>query len=145
MNAGPALLALLLAAPAAAQISIDSHGIRTGDTSIDATGVHTRGTTVDRHGVRTGGGGRVINGNHLTQRIDCAGGALTVNGNANRLTLANCRTITVAGNHNIIAARFASPGRLTVTGNDDQVTYSVAPRVSVAVSNVGSRSRIDRN
>lgn len=151
MNVSPMLLLFVLAAPAMAQVTIDSHGVRTGDTTIDATGVHTRGGTVDASGVRgarprSNGGalGRLIDGNHITQRVDCRGGALTVEGNHNNLTVANCRAVTVAGNHNIVNARFDMSGRLAVEGNYNQATYSAAPRASVSVSNDGNRSTVTR-
>lgn len=137
--------ALLLATSAVAQVTIDSHGVRTPGTRIDASGVHTAGTNIDATGVHTGGaGGRVINGNHTMQRIDCAGGGLTVNGNHNQLDVVNCRTVAVAGNYNAVSAHFSAPGRLTVAGNHDAVTYSTAPRVAVAVSNVGTGSAVTR-
>lgn len=143
-----ALIAALATVSATAQVRIDSHGIRTGDTVIDATGIHARGASVDATGVHRGpvarGGERVIVDNNLVQQIDCGGGSLSVNGNHNRLTLANCRAVSVPGNHNIITARFAAPGSLTVAGNFDQITYSTAPRVAVAVSNVGNRSSVTR-
>lgn len=143
-----ALLALpmLLGAPAVAQVTIDSRGVRAGGTTIDATGVHQRGARVAAADVHARGGarGRVVDGNRLTQRIDCAGGTVTINGNANDLAIANCRSVTVAGNRNQVAVRFGVPGRLTVLGNGDRVTYSAPPRVPVTVSNVGTRSTVTR-
>lgn len=137
--------ALFLAAPAGAQVAIDSHGIRTPGATVDASGIRTNGTRVDADGIHPGDrGGRVINTNNGVARIDCAGGALTVNGNGNRLTVANCRAVTVAGNHNTLTARFPASGRLTVLGNWDQVSYTAGPRVTVAVSNIGTRSSVTR-
>lgn len=143
------VLTLLIAAPATAQVTIDSHGVRSGGTVIDASGVHTPRTSVTATGIhggaaRAGGGGTVVNGNGATRRIDCGGGGLTINGNRNNLTVANCRSVTVAGNRNTVAVGFAGPGRLSVVGNGDQVTYTAPPRTAVAVSNVGTRSSVAR-
>lgn len=141
------LALILLAAPAAvtAQVTIDGRGIRAGGTTIDATGVHTHGTDITRSGVTAGRGqGIVINTNEQQRRIDCGGSTLTVNGNDNRFTVVNCRTVHVMGNDNVIDARFAAPGRLTVMGNDDHVTYTPAPHVAVSVNNMGADSTVTR-
>ena len=141
-----ALLLLAAPLPAVAQVTIDSHGIRAGGTTIDATGVHARGTDITARGVRTGrsAGSKVINTDDLHQHIDCAGGDLTVNGNDNDLSVANCRAVVVAGNDNIVDVRFAAPGQLTVAGNDDRVTYAHAPHIAVSVNNVGNDSTVSR-
>ena len=142
------ILTLMIAVPAAAQMSIDSHGVRSGGTVIDATGVHTPGTSVDARGVHTGrvagGRGTIVNGNGATRQVDCRGGALTVNGNNNDLRIANCRAISVAGNRNQLTIRFAGPGRISVAGNGDTVTYTAPPRTTVGISNVGTRSSVTR-
>lgn len=141
------LFAVLLFAaplPATAQVTIDSHGLRAGGTVIDATGVHTRGATVDAAGVHTRAAARTITANHLVRQIDCGGGTLTVNGNSNQLTVTGCRTVTIAGNENVIQARFDAPSTLTVAGNRDSVTYAAAPHIAVSVSNVGTRSSVTR-
>ncbi len=141
-----ALLLLAAPLPALAQVSIDAHGIRAGGTTIDATGVHARGANITARGVRAArpGGGRVINTNDLHQHINCAGGDLTVNGNDNQLTVANCRAVVVAGNDNVVDVRFAAPGQLTVAGNDDRVSYTHMPHVAVSVTNVGNDSTVSR-
>ena len=136
-------LILLFAAPAAAQVTIDSHGVRSGGTVIDATGVHSAGGSVTRTGIHAAGGrGVTLDTNGATRRINCGGGALTVNGNRNDLTVTNCHAVTIAGNGNTVAIRFAGAGRLSVVGNDDQVTWSAPPRTAVAVTNVGTRSSV---
>lgn len=145
----PVLLLLLLAGPAAAQVTIDSHGVRSRGTVIDSTGVHTAGASIDGRGIRTGrarGGGRgaVVNGNGATRRIDCGGGGLTINGNQNRLSVSNCRAVTVAGNRNIVAVRFIGAGQIDVVGNGDTVTFSAPPRTRIGVSNVGTRNSVTR-
>ena len=142
------VLTVMVAVPAAAQVSIDSHGVHSGGTVIDGTGVHTPGGSVDARGVHTGraagGRGTVVNGNGATRQVDCGGGALTINGNNNDLRIANCRAVTVAGNRNHIAIRFAGAGRISVMGNGDAVTYTAPPRTAVGISNVGTRSSVTR-
>ncbi|WP_425228212.1 DUF3060 domain-containing protein [Sphingomonas sp.] len=123
--------------------------MRSGGTVIDATGVHTGRTSVTGHGVSThgrarGGAGIVIDTNHGDRAADCGGGALTVNGNHNRLRVANCRLVSVPGNWNELTIAFASPGRLDVEGNNDTIRWRAPRGVSVAVSNVGTRTSVTR-
>ena len=152
-NATSATLVLvgtgLWASAASAQVSIGPNGIRSGDTVIDNRGVHTRNAEVTASGVRTrrlggaqGGIGIVTNGNRRS--VDCRGGALSIDGNRNRVQAANCRAVTVAGNDNVVTVSFAGRGALSVPGNRNQVRYRAAPRGAVAVSNLGNRNAVSR-
>lgn len=136
----------LLAAAASAQTTIDSHGIRSGNARIDATGVHTASGSVDAGGVHAASAGRGVtiltNGNKRS--VDCGGRGLTVNGNGNLLTVANCRTVVVAGNANLLSVRYDRPGRLSVIGNRNQVSWRAPRAVPVSVGNVGIRNRVSR-
>ena len=126
-----------------AQIAVGANGIRSGTTVIDAGRVHTATADIGSHGVRTHGstlGGTTIRGNGQTRTIDCGGSALTLDGNANHLTLSGCSTILVNGNMNEIAARFGRPGRLSIMGNRNRIGWHAAPRTHVAVSDLGNRN-----
>lgn len=139
------LLALLLVLPAAsaAQVRIGPNGIHSGDTAIDATGVHTDGADVTTSGVRTNGrGGVVIVTNGGTRSVDCHGGRLTLNGNRNRLDVANCTALTIAGNDNEVAARFAGSGTIAVPGNHNRIAWRAAPRANVSVNNLGTGNAV---
>ena len=112
------------AAPAIAQVSIDSHGVRSGNVRIDSTGVHSGNTHVTGRGVgvRGGRGDTTINGNDATRTVDCGGGALTVNGNRNRITARECRDITLAGNRNQVRwHREAGRTAVSNVGNGNRV------------------------
>ncbi len=87
-----ALAGMTVAASALGQVSIGPNGIRSGNTVIDAGGVHANGTEVTGRGVHVGGGhGTVIRGNGGHRRVDCGGGELAVEGNANHLSVNDCR------------------------------------------------------
>lgn len=146
MRAVVVLSAALIAAAAPAQTVIDSHGIRANGVRIDGTGVHTGAGSVDRGGVHAAGAGRgvtiVTNGNK--RAVDCGGRGLTINGNGNLLTVANCRTVVVGGNGNLLSVRYDAPGRLSVIGNRNQVSWRASRRIAVSVSNAGTRNRVAR-
>lgn len=138
---------LLLAIPAiaTAQVRIGPNGIRSGDTTIDARGVHTAGADVTAAGVQARrDGGTTILSNGQNRSIDCHGGRLTVNGNRNRLTVANCTAVTIAGNGNTVAARFAAPGSISIPGNRNQVTWQARAGIRVGVSAMGTANAIVR-
>ena len=112
-------LLVSLAVPAAAQVSIDASGIRSGNTRIDASGVHVGGP--DHR--RGGGGDTTINGNDGDRTVRCGGGRLTVNGNRNRITALDCGSIVLSGNRNRLRYRNGT-GRTGVTnvGNGNSVS-----------------------
>jgi hypothetical protein len=139
------LVLLALATPAAAQVSIGPGGIRSGDTVIDERGVHTNGVDVGGGGVRTGGGrGTIVSTNGGRRSLSCGGGALTVNGNANRLNVRDCARVTVNGNRNIVDVSFGRTGRLGVFGNRNQVRWSAPPRAQVSISSPGTGNTVRR-
>jgi len=141
----PLAIALFGAVPVAAQVSVGPDGIRSGGTRIDATGIHAEGTDVTAAGVAENGrGGTVIRTNGQTRTVDCDGGRLTVNGNANHLTVRRCSAVTVNGNANHLNAAFAADGRLSVMGNRNTVAWSAPPRVRVAVASPGTRNSVTR-
>ena len=145
IRAFPPLLLLVLPAAVMAQVSIGPDGIRSGGTRIDAGGVHAPGAEVTAAGVRSGtGGGTVILTNGGTRSVDCHGGRLTVDGNANRLDVVRCATVTVAGNDNVVTARFDAPGRIGVPGNRNRITWRAGPRIQVQVSTLGNRNAVAR-
>lgn len=125
-------------------VSIDSRGVRTGGTTVDARGVRAGNTVVDAGGVRTGGGGRVIRINGGRRAVDCAGGALTLDGNANHFSVANCRSVTVDGNNNVLDVSFGAAGRLATMGNSNAVTWHAPRGARVAVSDLGTRNAVSR-
>ena len=82
--------------------------------------------------------------NGRTRSIDCGGKALTLEGNSNHLRLTHCSAILINGNSNVVTARFDEPGRITVNGNRNAVSWSAPPQVRVSASNVGTRNSVVR-
>jgi hypothetical protein len=68
------------------------------------------------------GGSLTINNNNVHQEADCSGGAATVGGNGNTLTLKNCSLITVNGNDNSVTALGAAS--LVLNGNQNQIQWT---------------------
>ena len=144
-----AALIAAAAVPVAAQVSVGPHGVRSGNTVVDGTGVHTGTTSVTSGGVSVRGAprrgsGTTIRTNGNRRSVDCAGGALEVDGNANHLTVTGCTAVTVNGNVNELRIDYPASGRLDVMGNRNRVTWRAAPGVRVAVSAPGTRNVVTR-
>ena len=74
-------------------------------------------------------GSVVVDKNNVTKTYDCAGGAASINGNRNILTLSNCSQVSVAGNYNQITLSGDSPD-LSVPGNDNHVVAGNVKKIS---------------
>lgn len=138
---------IVAAAPAAAQTRIDSSGIHAPGVTIDGRGVRTADTAVDAAGVHVrapAGSVRVIDTNGGSGPVDCRGGALTLNGNANRFTVTNCRSVVVNGNRDTLDVAFAGPGALSVQGNHDAVTWRAPRGAAVSVRTAGDHDTVVR-
>ena len=92
--------------------------------------------------MRAGPPGIVVRADWRTGTLDCAGGDIAIDGRANRLTLANCQRVTVDGNSNRLTIAFARPGNISLLGDHNHVTWSAAPALEVALSNIGRDNRI---
>ena len=142
-----AALSLALAGPAAAQV-IDANGVRAGGVVIDSRGVHAPGADISARGVRARegggrrGGGLTVVRNRVVATMDCRGGEAEILGNRNRLTLENCRRLSVPGNRNEITVSLVGPAEISVMGNDDAVRYRTPPGVRARVSVMGSGAKV---
>ena len=142
-----AVLALVAFSGAAgAQTRVGPDGITAPGVRIDAAGIHTGSTEVTANGVGVVNrrGTIAVRTNGATRTIDCGGGRLSVEGNRNRLTIANCRAVSVLGNHNVAAVRYTVSGSLLVAGNDNMVRWASPRTVRVGVSAPGSRNTVAR-
>ena len=99
-----------------------------------------------------------VTGNKQSGTKDCAGGAATIAGNSNTLTLKNCATVSVMGNKNTLTLEGTSklevPGNnntvnagtvssINTMGNDNTDTYTPgAGGKKPSISNLGSRNKI---
>lgn len=137
------LLAVTLAVPAGAQTRIDASGIHAPGVSIDSHGIRRGGARVDAAGVRAGDG-RVIRTNGNTRAVDCGGGALTLDGNANRFAVAHCSPVTINGNDNVLDVALRSGDELATLGNRNAVNWHAPRGARVAVNTLGNRNRISR-
>ena len=140
-------IAAMCVEPALAQVSVGPDGVRSGSTRIDSMGVHTPGADVTSAGERARSGSRggtIVRTNGGRRAIDCGGHSLQLDGNSNQFEVANCSPVTINGNGNVVAARFASSGRLSVIGNRNRVTFSALRGVRVGTSNLGTRNVISR-
>ena len=73
----------------------------------------------------------VIDDNNKQQIRDCAGAAISVVGNANRLVLTGyCRSISVSGSDNQVVAELEDNGELSVQGAGNTVAWSSPNAVS---------------
>jgi hypothetical protein len=131
---------------ATAQVSVGPNGVRSNGTIIDSTGVHTPGVDVTNAGIhsRSPAGGVVVRTNGGRRSIDCIGGSLRVDGNRNTFNVVRCARVTINGNSNVVSARFARAGQMSVMGNRNQVTVSSPAMVRVGVSNLGTRNSVSR-
>jgi hypothetical protein len=67
----------------------------------------------------------VVSGSRQTGTRDCSGGAAIIDGNDADLKLQNCKTLTVNGNGNRVAA--GAVEAMTVLGNRNSVTWTAGP------------------
>jgi len=139
------LILVLTAASATGQVRVDGTGVSAPGMRVDASGVHTGEADEISLGVGQSGG-TTINTNGNTRTVDCGGGALTVNGNSNRLTVAHCSRVTIAGNGNVAVVAFSHTGsRLFVPGNRNTVTWNAPRDVRVSASAPGTRNSVKRS
>lgn len=86
-----------------------------------------------------------VGGNGGTLTRDCARRDASVGGNQNTLRLTgNCRTLAVSGNRNTVRVELAPGAPLTVSGNDNVVSWTqrlAGPPPTITDS--GSRNRIE--
>lgn len=98
-----------------------------------------------------------ITGTGIKGTRNCGGGKASVVGNKSRLTLKNCKTVTVdgnahkltlvgtaklvvRGNKNVVkAGKVAS---ISVMGNRNTVTYTKRPKRKTKVSNLGNGNKV---
>lgn len=141
-----ALVTLLFATSTTAQVRVDGTGVRTPGVRVDSSGVHTGNTDVTSRGVSVGrGGGTTIDTNGQHRSVSCGGGALTVNGNRNDLTISDCSRVTIAGNSNVASVDYRGPrGSLFVPGNRNSVRWHAGARTRVSASAPGTKNSVSR-
>lgn len=88
--------------------------------------------------------GQVLAGNDLRETMACKGGAVSVSGSNNTLTLTgSCTQISVNGSDNRVTA--ATVGRIVLVGSGNRVTWAKAIRGNKPPSTVtGSDNRVTR-
>ncbi len=82
--------------------------------------------------------------NQQVKSMDCEGRAVSVQGNANRLTLrGRCGPVTVGGNENILEV--GSTTRIDTSGNRNVVKYrELVDNKAPAVSSGGTGNRVSK-
>ena len=78
-----------------------------------------------------------------TRAVDCHGADLSLTGDGNALTLANCDTILISGSRNRVGAQLMLASSISVFGNDNVVHWTPAPGASPQVSATGQRNEIN--
>ena len=78
----------------------------------------------------------------VTRRIDCAGRDLALSGNDDVLTVSHCRTISVIGNRNRLAAQLLRTSTIATIGNDNHVVFEDEPGFDPQVTSTGSDNEI---
>ena len=113
---------------------------------IDGRGVHMPGLEVTDRGIGGGrgrrGAGVTLVRNGVTARMSCRGGAASIAGDRNRLTLVDCSRLSVPGNDNEISVALVGAAVIDVPGNRDRVTYTTPPGVRARVSALGTGVRV---
>ena len=142
------VLLTLCAGPASAQVSVDDSGVRAAGVVIDSRGVHTPGADISERGVRVGATGThsgvSLLRNGVTARMDCRGGAASISGNNNHLTLQDCSRLSLLGNRNDVVVSLVGSAVIEVPGNRNQVTYTVVRGGEAKVSVLGSGDVVHR-
>ena len=88
--------------------------------------------------------GQLVAGNDLRETMACKGGAVTVSGSNNTVTLTgSCTQISVNGSDNRVTA--ATVGRIVLVGSGNKVTWAKALRGSRPPTSVtGSDNKVTK-
>jgi hypothetical protein len=78
----------------------------------------------------------------VTRQIDCKGRDLTVTGDNDQLTVSNCVTINVVGDHNRMTARMLPTSSIAALGNNNHIVFIHAPGFDVPVRSSGVGNEI---
>jgi hypothetical protein len=83
----------------------------------------------------------VVNQNGQRRTYDCHGGAVTINGNRNDLTLVDCPQVAVNGNANTVEA--GTVKELSLFGSRNKVTWTAGASGRPRIVNFGTGNRVN--
>ncbi len=78
-----------------------------------------------------------------TQKVDCRGEDLVVEGDDDRLDVSDCRAVTVVGDRNRLHVKFLMDTYITASGSRNNVVYIGYPGVEAIVRSTGAGNEIN--
>ena len=78
-----------------------------------------------------------------THNVDCGGRDLIVGGDDDKLQVANCRDIEVAGSRNHIRAKLMADSYISASGDKNNITYIPVPGIEALARSTGHGNEIN--